>query len=72
MAEQSPDTSAIVDAFNEQYELVGPFDDWVEVCLAAALEALADRVVPADDYYGNCDTIRKMILDIVAELKANQ
>lgn len=46
MAELSPATRAIVAAFNDRYELCGPFDDnWQELCLAAALRALADQVV---------------------------
>ena len=40
----------IVAAFNERHELCGPFDDnWVEQCLAAALCAAADQVVPDED-----------------------
>ena len=36
-------------AFKERHELCGPFDDdWVEQCLAAALEAVADEVVPEE------------------------
>ena len=43
----SPAAQAIVQAFDDRYELCGPFDDnWQELCLAAALEALADQVVP--------------------------
>jgi len=50
-----------VAAFNGRYELCGPFDvvsweifpafddDWVEQCLAAALEAVADQVVPYEE-----------------------
>lgn len=43
MAEQSAVARAIVDAFSERYEHIGPFDDWVDVCLAAALRTLADH-----------------------------
>jgi len=46
MTELSPAQKAVA-AFNERHELCGPFDDdWVEQCLAAALEAVADQVVP--------------------------
>ena len=46
MTELSPAQKALA-AFNKRHELCGPFDDdWVEQCLAAALEAAADQVVP--------------------------
>jgi len=46
MTELSPAQKALA-AFNERYELCGPFDDdWAEQCLAAAIEELADQVVP--------------------------
>lgn len=46
MTDLSPAQKALA-AFNERDELCGPFDvDWVEQCLAAALEAVADQVVP--------------------------
>lgn len=45
MADPTPATSAIVAAFNDRYELCGPFDDnWQELCIAAALRAVADRI----------------------------
>ena len=51
MTELSPAQKALA-AFNERHELCGPFDDdWVEQCLAAALEALADQVVPEEPMY---------------------
>ena len=44
MSDPSPATRAIVTAFNERYELCGPFDDnWQELCLAAALRALTEH-----------------------------
>jgi hypothetical protein len=47
MTELSPAAQAIVKAFDDRYELLGPLeDDWQEQCLAAALRALADQVVP--------------------------
>ena len=39
----SPAAQAIVKAFDDRYELLGPLeDDWQEQCLAAAFRALAD------------------------------
>lgn len=47
MNEPSPAARAIVQAFDDRYERCGPFDDnWQELCLAAALRALADYLVP--------------------------
>ena len=44
MASPSPATASIVKAFDDRYELLGPFDEnWQELCLAAALRALADN-----------------------------
>jgi hypothetical protein len=41
----SPIPQAILAAFNDHYELLGPLEDnWQEVCLAAAIGALADRL----------------------------
>ena len=41
MTDLSPAQKAVA-AFNERHELCGPFDDdWVEQCLAAAIEELA-------------------------------
>jgi len=59
----SPAARAIVEAFEERYELLGPLEgNWQEVCLAAALTALAVRIKGADD-------IRQDVLDIVNELE---
>ena len=76
MTELSPAQKAVV-AFNERHELCGPFDDnWAEQCLAAALEAVADQVVPPDPC-GNdccitqCEQIRHELLAIAAELRGN-
>ena len=42
MADLSPAAQAIVKAFDDRYELLGPLeDDWHEQCLAAALRAAA-------------------------------
>ena len=47
MAELSSAARAIVKAFDERYEQCKPFDEnWQELCLAAALLAAADQVVP--------------------------
>ena len=74
MTDLSPAQKAVA-AFNERHELCGPFDDdWVEQCLAAALEAVADEVVPPDPC-GNdccitqCEQIRQDVLAIAAELR---
>ena len=41
MKKLPPDADAITTAFDSRYELLGPFDDWQEVCIAAALRAAA-------------------------------
>jgi hypothetical protein len=79
MADISP-AQKIVAAFNERHELCGPCDDdWIEQCLAAALCAAADQVVPED--LRQCKTYtleairlnlqskRRQLLAIAAELK---
>lgn len=64
MTELSPAARAIVAAFDERYELLGPLEgSWQEVCLAAALTALAVRIKGAEH-------IRQDVLDIVNELDA--
>ena len=63
-------------AFDDRYENCGPFDDWQEVCLAVALRAVADQVVPPDPC-GNdccitqCEQIRAELLAIAAELEGS-
>jgi len=43
MTQLSPAAQAIVKAFDDRYELLGPLeDDWQEQCIAAALCAAAD------------------------------
>jgi hypothetical protein len=55
--------ASIVQAFDDRYEVLGPFDDnWQELCLAAALRALAVRI-------NGADAIHQDILDIAAELE---
>jgi hypothetical protein len=46
VADLSPAAQAIVAAFDDRYELLGPLEgNWQEVCIAAALRAAADRVI---------------------------
>lgn len=78
----SPAAAAIVKAFDDRYELLGPLEEnWQEVCIAAALRAAADQVVPDEPDYMRAaihdqgwwdkhDLIRSEILDIAAELEA--
>jgi len=80
MTELSP-AQKVLDAFNERHELCWPFDDdWAEQCLAAALEAVADQVVPyekAPDLMRSPDLerlaqrqhTRAQLLAIAAELR---
>ncbi len=63
MTDLSPAAAAVLRAFEARHELTGPLEsDWVEQCLAAALEALAVRIVGAD-------AIRQDIIDIAVELE---
>ena len=65
MANLSPAAQKALAAFNERHELCGPFDDdWVEQCLAAALEAVADEVVP---YEEAPDLMRRLDLERLAQ-----
>jgi hypothetical protein len=80
MAEQSP-AAKVLAAFNDRHELCGPFDDdWPEQCLAAALRAAADQVVPnepdymreavsSQDWWDKHDLIRAELLAIASELE---
>ena len=75
MADLSPATRAIVAAFDARYELCGPFDDnWQELCLAAALRALADHQTPAWDggplcHWSPTPYTRQELRSIAAELE---
>ena len=80
MTKLSPAQKALA-AFNERYELCGPFDDdWVEQCLAAALEAVAN-LMKMDNPLGGTDAdagvfaahhaIRSELLAIAAELRGD-
>jgi len=79
MTDLSPAQKALA-AFNERYELCGPFDDdWAEQCLAVALEAVADKVVPKEPMYSfdlrwmyerdTRQSIRSKLLAIANELR---
>ena len=83
MTELSPAQKALA-AFNERHELCGPFDDdWVEQCLAAAIEELADQVMspvppPCEDFDEEAQgflaahvTYRSELLATAAELRGN-
>jgi hypothetical protein len=62
MTDLSPAAASIVQAFDDRYELLGPMEgNWQEICLAAALRALAARINGADG-------IRQDVLDIAAGL----
>ena len=62
MTDLSPAARAIVEAFDERYELLGPLEsNWQEACLAAALTALTAHIKNADDVLD--------VLDIVIELE---
>jgi hypothetical protein len=66
MTDFSPAAAAVVRAFDERYELLGPLEgNWQEACLAAALTALAVRIKGAPD-------IRQDVLDIVNEFEQCQ
>jgi hypothetical protein len=76
MADLSPATAAAWEAFNEVAERVGVFEDYGDA-LAAALRALADQVVPAEDVAHTIEDmieqrIRAELLAIAAELEGQQ
>lgn len=62
MTELSPAARAIVEAFDDHYELHPFEEDWQEQCLAAALRELAGRIYGADH-------IRADIIAIADELE---
>jgi len=71
----SPAAQAIVTAFDDQYENCGHWDDdWQEQCLAAALRAAADQVVPEGGVFlssASAARTRRDILAIAAELEGS-
>jgi hypothetical protein len=81
----SPQAQAVLNAFDDHHELCGPFDgNWQELCLAAALRAVADQVVPdvtppIDDFDEHSigfaaahRKYRRELLAIAAELEADR
>jgi hypothetical protein len=63
MTNLSPAAASIVLAFDDCYEICSIFNEnWQELCLAAALRALAMRI-------NGADAIRQDILDIADELE---
>ena len=74
MTELSPTTARIVEAFDDRYELLGGFDDnWQELCIAAALRALANKgEYLIDPQQGEVAVVRvDDIMARVAELEAS-
>jgi hypothetical protein len=78
MTDLSPAAAAITKAFDERYELLGPLEgNWQEVCLAAALRALADYQRPAWDGTGPAchwtptPHTRQELRNIAAELETS-
>jgi hypothetical protein len=74
MADLSPAANAVWEAFNESLEQVGWLWDYGDA-LAAALRALADQVVPAEDVAHTIEDmieqrIRAELLAIAAELES--
>jgi hypothetical protein len=65
---------SIVQAFDDRYELLGGLEEnWQEDCLAAALRAAADQVVPYVHSPGGCregerQCVRRELLAIATEL----
>ena len=79
MTDLSPAAQAIVKAFDDRYELLGPLeDDWQEQCIAAALLAFRDMVVSPIPGFCTADVfnrpldIRAKILAIATELKSSE
>ena len=75
MPDHSPIARAIVAAFDDRYELCGPFDEnWQELCLAAVLRALADHQTPSWDggplcHWSPTPHTRQELRNIAAELE---
>ena len=63
MTNLSPAAASIVRAFDDRYEISMFNENWQEDCIAAALRALAVRIIGAD-------AIRQDILAIADELEA--
>jgi hypothetical protein len=75
MPDLSPAAASIVQAFDDRYELLGPFEaNWQEACIAAVLRAAVDQVVPEPRAFispGTASQIRTQLLAIAAELEAS-
>jgi len=76
MTNLSPAAKDFVKAFDDRYELLGPFEDnWQEQCIAAVLCAVADEVAPFEAmdidncWYEKRNPVREKILAIATELK---
>ena len=79
MANLSPAAASIVQAFDDRYEINMFNVNWQEDCIAAALRAAADQVVPEEPLYGGdqrwewerdaCQSSRKKMLAIADELE---
>ena len=63
MTNLSPAAQAVLQAFDDAYEIGAFQENWQEECLAAVLRALAVRI-------NGADAIRQDVLDIAAELEA--
>ena len=78
MADLSPAAQAVLDAFDDCYEIGMFVENWQGECLAAALKAAADQVVPEQGcpIYGltqrenERQQVRSQLLAIAAELEA--
>jgi hypothetical protein len=74
MTQLSPKAQAIVKAFDDRYELLGPLeDDWQEQCIAVAIRKLADHGENLyDPHEGKVAVVRiEQLLAIATELKTN-
>jgi hypothetical protein len=71
MTDPSPATASIVQAFDDRYELLGPFEaNWQELCIAAALRAAADQLGTELEFYNEVMISAEELLAIAAELEA--
>jgi len=70
MTDLSPAARAIVQAFDERHELLGPLEgNWQEVCLAAAIRTVADQTCRPSRIRAQND-VRYKLLAIADELDA--
>jgi len=59
----------VLAAFKDRHELCFPFEDWVQLCLAAAIREAAYEVVP-EPLISVQEAIRIRLLAIATELEA--